>query len=1394
MDYVGLANEIQERYRRYLRTTFYFRDPELRTSFREALDQGQIAKGPYIEATPPYRRGPAPAQFFPEVAEKELDQGFLRAIDGQRRLYRHQELALRRVAAGHNIVVATGTGSGKTECFLYPILLHLYRQFQEGAFVDNPGVRALVLYPMNALAYDQRERLGRLADRLEKETTRFRFSFGQYTGATPDTANDRFRHAGEILARRRAGELVLRQEMRTSPPHILLTNYSMLEYQLLRPQDSPLFDGAFGRTWTFLVLDEAHQYRGTRGNEMGLLLRRLKQRIRASGNQNRFRCIATSASLAGGEQDKPSIAAFAAKLFDEPFESDDIILAEVENLKLQGDARLPASSYGDLVRAIGSKDRTMIDAFDAPAPFAALESIEVEAGHILSKDQRLCELCREMEGGPKEVSQLASRLFPEIAEHNQRYALMDFTEALNRAAEPITRGPFLSIRYHLFLRALEGAFVQYLPNKQILLAPQGGEIDSGPAFELALCRECGQHYIVGRKYENKLTEAIRDPSRDDFGVSFFRPLTAEADYEGTGNVIHLCTRCRLLWRHGEPARCSHDADILVTEQPPHPHKPDQIGECVACEYSGDDPVREVIHGGDGPNAMIVTTLFERLDQYPKKILAFADSRQEAAYFAWYLEHTYRSILKRNVLYRSLASTAKPEERLSLVDVVDVYRRWYDRQGLFSETESRRGKLRKAGLDVLGEFLTPETRLSLSGVALISWSIRWPSALVPDRALTSPPWSLSPQDALTLGFLLIDSLRHDRAVELPDFDEVQLDWAGLGLQGSQRLTRLGPPHGEKGVTSWNGQRGWRTQFLSKILGKRGYSLEHALEIAERTLREVWAWLTAFSDRQPAKEQILVHVRNGRRLNPIWYRAEMLSDASAGWRCDTCNRFSDVSFEGVCPRYGCQGTLEAIEPNAISDNHYRVLYQVDLPGNMAVEEHTAQLTTDRGQEIQREFQEGRVNVLSCSTTFELGVDLGDLNAVFLRNVPPEAFNYAQRVGRAGRRAGSPGFAISYCRRAPHDLYYFVDPLRLISGGTKPPVVSLDNQSVADRHLGAVVLAAFFRHEPSRFEDKVEGLVETWGKPTLISAIGRFLREHQDQLAAALREIFPFPLHNALGIGDGSWIENFCQAGSRISRAQLEVCSDFERVDDLEERASAARDYNQARWAKDRKRTIASEDVLSFLSRKAVIPKYGFPVDVVELDTQPTRSAIDISLTRDLGVAIGEFAPTATLVASKREWQSFGLKKVPEKELDTKFYKVCQQHNSMVAWGEGATAVDLPCGDLARVRKYVIPSFGFITSNKPPREPTHRPTRLFTTRPYFLGSEATDDDRIGILAGTIPIATIWKAAPGQMAILCEGRSGRLFLICNACGAGFLARPPKGQHETAWGRECRGTLSPLP
>ena len=242
-----------------------------------------------------------------------------------------------------------------------------------------------------------------------------------------------------------------------------------------------------------------------------------------------------------------------------------------------------------------------------------------------------------------------------------------------------------------------------------------------------------------------------------------------------------------------------------------------------------------------------------------------------------------------------------------------------------------------------------------------------------------------------------------------------------------------------------------------------------------------------------------------------------------------------------------------------------------------------------------------------------------------MPPEAFNYAQRVRRAGRR-NRPGFAVTYCKRGPHDLYHFNEPYRMLRGETQPPVLALRNEKIITRHVTAVALSLFFREFKDRFS-KVKGLFGDLASPCAVADFARFLRTNRARVEQAIRGILPpdLPAEIAaqLGVADGTWIETISGEESAFAVAEAEVVSDYRAVIDLKEKAKKSDDFDTGKWAQSRARTIEEEYALSFLSRKAVIPKYGFPVDVVELDTQHTNEASDVSLQRDLGIAISEFA---------------------------------------------------------------------------------------------------------------------------------------------------------------------------
>lgn len=1408
MDPILLADTVAERYRDYLRTTFAFKDPDLRQSFERELAKGFLTNGPYLEALPRFVKASRTDNLFRELLGSSEDESFLSAMS-DRRLYGHQEEAIRRVDAGSNLVVATGTGSGKTEAFLYPILLHLHKEFERGDL--GAGVRALILYPMNALANDQRDRLSSvegeggeigLLNRIARSGSSFSVTFGQYIGETPWDERDAERK-GIDLERRRPGELITREEMREAPPHVLLTNYSMLEYLLLRPDDAPLFDAGSAKWWRFLVLDEAHQYRGSRGTEMAMLVRRLKQRLREGGRREGFTCIATSATLVGGLGDRTDAARFASDLFGEPFDDGDVILAAVQPSADPDGGQLEKGHYAlldELRRGVVDPDDprvvSLLNTTDTDVQAVDPERI---VGEVLLKDRRSSALVSTLTHAPQEFGALARQVFPELSVEESGKILASVVELLrfgrDRASPP---SPLLVTRYHLFVRSLEGAFATLSPEKRVVLNRTAGE---GEAlfFELALCRECGQHYLVGDVQDGKLVEAVKDPSHASVSASYFRPIEGE-----NGDVTpshYLCLRCGLIG--ADQPFCGHDTPLALVAAETGDEDLRTVKRCGACGYGGGSgtPVVELLHGADGPHSVIVTTLYKEQPSERRKILAFADGRQEAAFFAWYLQDTYEKVVSRNVLYQALvALETESPAAISLGTLVGSVGHLLLSLNLLPRSATELDRRRRAWLMVYREFLTKETRLCLEGVGLVSWRPAWPPwfrweellALLPDLDLSGA------QDLLSH---LFATMRQAGAVDLPTEGGIRLGWDELDLLGGQTSFRLGSPRRERNVRSWDGARGRRGELLDKVLRSWGRPADS--QTIEALLRRVWKAVVDSDQESPeADDCFLTTVQGGRRLNPWWWRVETAK--STALRCETCGRLYSATPELVCPRYGCPGRLTPVEDGDLRHDHYRRLYEELLPSRMRVEEHTAQLSYDKAREFQRDFRKGRIHVLSCSTTFELGVDLGNLDIVFLRNVPPEAFNYVQRVGRAGRRGDSPGIAVTFCRRNSHDLYHFNDPLRMLAGKTSPPSFNTENDRIVLRHLTAAALSEYFRANPERFGQRdpekkgIGGFVGSFETPAGVTSFRSFLLEQREGLSGKLAALASSGVAEVIGLPDGDWVERLAGPESRLALGEAEVVADYTELRALEHESSSAGDHRRADWAQRRLRTVAGEPVLNFLSRKAIIPKYGFPVDVVELDTSVADSDVKgVSLQRDLGLATAEFAPGSSVVANKWLWESHSLKRVPNKEWRRRDYVRCSIHGVVSELREGEVRPQLECGCASgRRRQYVVPEFGFSVGRKGASKPSRRPIRSYSTRPYFVGMYGDTETPTTTLVSDDderPLLELNQAAPGRLLVLCEGRKGRGFYICAACGAGFKERPNPRGHRTRTDGMCTGSLANL-
>ena len=396
----------------------------------------------------------------------------------------------------------------------------------------------------------------------------------------------------------------------------------------------------------------------------------------------------------------------------------------------------------------------------------------------------------------------------------------------------------------------------------------------------------------------------------------------------------------------------------------------------------------------------------------------------------------------------------------------------------------------------------------------------------------------------------------------------------------------------------------------------------------------------------------------QLDYRYWKINQPKDGSAWFACDRCGGIYPESIKGVCPTFSCDGELKQMsvqDNDEIKENHYRFLYSNLLPVKLTAREHTAQLTSDFASNIQQKFIKSGIDVLSCSTTFELGVDLGDLEAIFLRNVPPGPSNYVQRVGRAGRRLETIGFALTFAQLRSHDLTYFKNPEKMIDGKIDPPTVELRNEKIISRHLHSVVLADFFRKHNDYF-----GTVESFFKLEEQSTTGpqkikKYLDTKPQSIMHSLRRIIPEHLSHNFNIEKWGWVDNLIGKDGTLILADEKVRDEFAYLtsfyDSKEEEWKNTRE--QARknklnadmnWADRRLKTISKRHLIDFLATHTVIPKYGFPVDVIELAVlSHTPAAKNIQLERDLRIAISEFAPGSQVVANGYIWQSAGLKVV-------------------------------------------------------------------------------------------------------------------------------------------------------
>ena len=1140
---VAYTEKIVGSFLRYQLTAYPFMDEGLRDQMRELLSLDQtraspLLKGPYVSLSRPFQQGAA--------VDDLVAEGLLHPLLRERipetvtHLYSHQEKAIRAIAEGRTTLVSTGTGSGKTECFLYPVVSKCLELRDEDA---APGISAVIVYPMNALAEDQLLRLrGLLAGTG--------VSFGLYVGKTPEAESDVTGHrlrAGSSRADYEAhleqarkdaqGETVYpaeevcsRQVMRTpgSQPRVLLTNVKQLELLLTRRRDIELFADA---RLDHLVFDEAHTFTGALGAESACLLRRL--RAFCSAGPERATCIATSATIVDPTTPDAS-RHFAARFFG--VEPDEVAtVGEDYEAEVWADSgsrfmpRAPQAAAAVLDECVGAVEDDDPGGARVQAAYRSLsgEPLPLREGDdwptalhaALSRNEIVHALNEEL-AQPRALDELPTALEQRVGRAVPQAEVLSWL-ALAAAARLHER-PLLRPVVHGFVRGIGGAVVSFpdgTTRPKLWLAAEdeaasnGGESDSA-RFPVATCTTCGQHYFVAFLKDFTFTAAKPGGGNAGAGGPWWERLDEKAggkrvvltdrligaeESDDDNDVpsrkrtapLALCRRCGAAHACTEPScracgRSGTLVELLAVRQ--KEDNPGLLTSCLSCRATGRrpsggryrEPAREVRAVSVADVHVLTQDMVQHAER--RRLLVFCDNRQDAAFQAGWMKDHARRFRMRALMSEGLRAgdvsvgdlTGFMDERLDADEALSralIPEVWQVVRIDGAGVRHRQERQKYLRIQVLREVaLSPRQAYGLEPWGRMKVEYDGLSAVDPwiqqhAHELGVPPAKLREGVASVLDYLRRKRALYDSEHEIftkhwMDGDrEVQQGYLPGFFKPNATKLRREPTEKPSQVTQWLSSGDTTMRQIAKKWGV-------AAESAELFLESLFEYLVA--------GKFLVPVRlKGARGRPLpgvsaVYQVaagKLLLNPNKGiWRCRRCRRkfVRDVPHS-LCPAWQCTGRLQWIKEDR--DDYNLQLLDGDY-SMLRPEEHTAMVPPEERDRLENHFKSETetVNCLVCTPTLELGIDIGRLDSVLMRNVPPLPANYWQRAGRAGRRHRM-AVNITYCRPVSHDRAYFAEPLKLLGGRIDPPAFNLRNKVMVAKHVHATVIGALYRYSEDR-----------------------------------------------------------------------------------------------------------------------------------------------------------------------------------------------------------------------------------------------------------------------------------------------------------------------------------------
>lgn len=1423
LDPVKASKNIIDKYLRYIETTFYISDKQYMDQFKKQLSHiDNFAKGPFLDFSDSFELGNSIDDLIedgvlnPEFRELYIEDNRSILL---RKLYRHQELSIRKAKSDDNIVVTTGTGSGKTESFLIPIINYLMDQKEQNQLTD--GVRALIIYPMNALANDQMKRLRQLF--ADYPT----ISFGSYTGETEERDKDAlFKYMllndglNPII-----NERISREQMKARPPHILITNYAMLEYLLLRPDDNVFFDGLYSHEWKYIVLDEAHTYTGATGIEVSMLLGRLKNVLKRN---DKIRFILTSATL-GGKEDNKAIADFAARLCaGANFSEENIVRAfRYSDFSSINSSKFPVEIYCKIKKLLiegESVKGLMMIIKEYDAEFCSdSQTIPELLYDFLLCDSFYYKIREFLKDEPRTISSIST--YFDIDDSD----VVNFVFIARKAVK--NHIALLDAKYHMFLRALEGAYVVFGQHKDLSIIPRDKiyiEGEEYKSYKILVCKYCGKIYIEARFDGIKLVQENDPFSKNKTSYFMLASNVFDKDSELYDDTYELCGKCGKVRKVGmidaEKCKCGECHIVNFVEVKDYNN---ELNKCLSCGlvntrgsilrgfYLGQEAAASVIGSSlyeeiPSKSVEVTKTIINNNDDFfcenlnattteesiskmiDKQLLVFSDSRQEAAYFAGYLEFTYNNILRRRLLIEAINQLKnqfkKNVEGFKTSEVVNSLALLFEQYNIVEPEIS----VKEAWKTTLYE-ISSNDRNSLENIGLVSFELK-PLELKKVGGFLG-------QDALVIQRVLANSFKRDCMFEFPysskmlAADKEYYSYKGIESTMSKTLTK------EEGNKSY--RKSWlpikhsnsRSEYLRKTIGIEDEGT------CNMYLEKIWDKIFVSNKMivQKNKDQYVfdisrIRIRSSYTHDIVWFK------------CIKCGKLTINNINNVCPSSRCGGKLELCNiTNELKDNHYRKLYTNFEISPMKVKEHTAQLGPETAKLYQEMFIKKDINVLSCSTTFEMGVDVGELETVFMKNMPPTPANYAQRAGRAGRRKDSAAYALTFCRLSSHDLTYFNSPISMIKGKIYPPKFKIENEKIVKRHMYAVIIAAFWKENNKAYKD-----VSTFFDNSNFNILMLFVENLPQTTYDYIHNIVP----NKLRFRINEWVLELTSDEGKLKKAKRDYQNEIGELKTL--RLEAVKKISQGEelggyinkidlYLSKTKR----ENILQFLSKKNIIPKYGFPVDTVELVTSFNKNAIKqtfvksskLRLQRDLMIAISEYAPGSEVIADGDIYKSQYIK-IPSGEnkvWEVFDFGVCSNtkcghlkmtrhisEDKMMFMGNCEI-----CGEkVYKDNTFIIPEYGFIINRQVNKSTTKKPERTYRGDIYYLGDTsqtAENDAKVIELSGNqIKI----KSTSNDELVVINSSS---FFVCNNCGYTVVNEKnyeefliDTKQHETPSGRLC--------